>query len=99
MTDTNFQHEGKRAAALFRLIGFSAIGIFLFFVPVTIGERSTLLIDHAASAIARNWRPVAVTFVSLLIAYGALAPFMRGTWKSSRTCCRSSSTGWCFPSA
>lgn len=85
MTDTTLQPESGRASAAFRLIVFSAIGIFLFFVPVTIGERSTLLIDHAASAIATNWRPVAIAFVSALIAYGALAPFVRGTWKSSRT--------------
>ncbi|TXB69370.1 YjiH family protein [Paracoccus aurantiacus] len=70
---------------LIRLIAYSGIGIIFFFVPVTIGGRSTILLDHAASAIAANMRPLAVTFVCALIAWGAVAPFIRGDWNRNLT--------------
>ncbi|MHB2267292.1 YjiH family protein [Aliihoeflea sp. PC F10.4] len=86
MSETSIGSDrGSRGMAAFRLIVYSAIGIFFFFIPVTINERSTLLIDHAASAIASNFRPVAIVFVTALIAYGALAPFISGSWKKNRT--------------
>lgn len=75
---------GRTAAAL-KLFGLSAIGITFFFVPVTIAGRSTILLDHAATAIATQLRPLAVAFVCALIAYGALAPFLRGTWNRDLT--------------
>lgn len=86
MSDTTLTGAGgSRGRAAFRLIAYSAIGIFFFFVPVTINGRSTLLIDHAASAISANLRPLAIVFVTALIAYGALAPFISGSWKKNRT--------------
>lgn len=86
MTDmTEGRAGGSRVPAALKLIVFSAIGVFLFFVPVTLGGRSTILLDHAASAIAANLRPAAIVFVCLLIAYGALSPFVRGTWRKNTT--------------
>lgn len=85
MTETTMSSGGSRGAAAFKLIIFSFIGIFFFFVPVTILGKSTILLDHAATAIAVQLRPVALTFVFLLIAYGALNPFIRGTWKKNPT--------------
>jgi len=85
MTDSTLTHDGSRGAAALKLIIYSFIGIFFFFVPVTIGGKSTILLDHAATAIAKNLRPAALVFVTALIAYGALAPFIRGTWNKSLT--------------
>lgn len=85
MTDITSQQGGSRAGAGLKLVLFSLIGIFLFFVPVTIAEKSTILLDHAATALATQLRPIAVTFVMLLIAYGALSPFIRGTWRKNVT--------------
>lgn len=86
MTDITSSHGGgSRAGAALKLVLFSFIGIFLFFVPVTIAEKSTILLDHAATAVATQLRPAAVTFVCLLIAYGAIAPFVSGTWKKNVT--------------
>jgi nucleoside recognition membrane protein YjiH len=85
MTDIASQGGGSRAGAGLKLVLFSLIGIFLFFVPVTIAGKSTILLDHAATALATQLRPVAVTFVCLLIAYGAIGPFVTGTWKKGVT--------------
>lgn len=77
--------QSPRGFALFRLIAYSAIGIFMFFVPITIGGKSTIPLDHAATAVTTYAYPLAVVFVCLLILYGAIAPFVKGTWKSNLT--------------
>ncbi|GGB06739.1 histidine transporter [Brucella endophytica] len=85
MTDTAIIQQSSRGTAALKLIIFSFIGIFFFFVPVTINGKSTILLDHAATAIATNFRPAALVFVTALIAYGAFAPFVRGTWNKNTT--------------
>lgn len=86
MTDITSSHGGgSRAGAGLKLVLFSFIGIFFFFVPVTIAGKSTILLDHAATAVSTQLRPVAVVFVCVLIAYGAIAPFVRGTWNKNVT--------------
>lgn len=81
MTDVTLgRNEPSRGSAALKLVVYSFIGIF-FFVPVTIGGKSTILLDHAATAIATQLRPAALVFVCLLIAYGAFGPFVTGTWK------------------
>ncbi|PRD42536.1 histidine transporter [Phyllobacterium phragmitis] len=85
MTDSAFAQHRSRGTAALKLIIYSLIGIFFFFVPVTIGSKTTILLDHAATAIATNFRPAALVFVTALIAYGAFAPFIRGTWNKNTT--------------
>ena len=83
MTDTTLSgQEPSRGTAALKLVIYSFIGIFFFFVPVTIGGKSTILLDHAATALATELRPVALVLVCLLIAYGAFGPFVTGTWKT-----------------
>jgi nucleoside recognition membrane protein YjiH len=75
--------RGARPRALAKLVGYSLIGVFAFFVPVTIGGRSTIPLDHAATALATYARPAAIVFVCLLILYGAADPFLKGTWRTT----------------
>lgn len=85
MTDISYNAHGSRGASLFKLIVYSLIGIFVFFVPVTIAGKSTIPLDHAASAVAAYARPAAIAFVCLLILYGAFAPFVQGKWRENTT--------------
>ena len=85
MTDVSYNAHGSRGASLFKLIAYSLIGIFVFFVPVTIAGKSTIPLDHAATAVAAYARPVAIAFVCLLILYGAFAPFVQGKWRENTT--------------
>jgi nucleoside recognition membrane protein YjiH len=85
MTDVSYGAHGSRGASLFKLIVYSLIGIFVFFVPVTIAGKSTIPLDHAATAVAAYGRPVAIAFVCLLILYGAFAPFAQGKWRENTT--------------
>jgi nucleoside recognition membrane protein YjiH len=74
-----------RGPALARLVLYSLFGLFVFFVPIEIGGRSTIPLDHAATAVVTYARPIALVFVCLLIAYGAVAPLLNGSWRRSTT--------------
>ena len=75
----------SRAAALLRLIAYSSLGLVMFFLPVEIAGKSTILFDHAASWLAAQQRPLAVAFVLALMAWGAATPFLKGGWRASPT--------------
>jgi nucleoside recognition membrane protein YjiH len=85
MTHVTTEAKSARGIAALRLILCSLIGIILFFVPVEINGKSTILLDHAASTISTQARPAAIAFVCLLMAYGAFAPFVNGTWRKTTT--------------
>ncbi|QPC86912.1 YjiH family protein [Mesorhizobium sp. NBSH29] len=85
MTDIPYTQPAAKGANAFKLIVYSLIGIFVFFVPITIAGKSTIPLDHAASAIVTYARPFAIAFVCALILYGAAAPFVNGTWRRSIT--------------
>lgn len=63
----------------------SAIGILMFFVPITIGGRSTILFDHAASFLVREYRWFAVASLLAMMVYGSFSPFFNGVWQRSLT--------------
>lgn len=71
--------------ALVQLIVASVVGIVMFFVPVTIGGKSTILFDHAAGYLVREARWFAVGAFFAMMAYGALMPFVNGSWRKSLT--------------
>lgn len=65
-----------------RFFVFSALGIFMFFVPVTIAGTSTIPLDHLVTAVRDHAGPV-VPFVMLaLIAFGTVRPFITGSWRA-----------------
>jgi len=72
---------GSQVQNLLKLILCSAVGIFAFFVPVTIGGKTTIPLDHAANAVTTFAKPAAIVFVCALILYGAIAPFIAGRWR------------------
>jgi len=75
----------SRPRALARLLGYSLIGLLLFFVPFEIAGRSTILLDHAASALQLHARPLVIGVALLFMLYGALAPWLDGSWRRSLT--------------
>ena len=73
----------SRGGALFKMISLSLVGIFIFFVELPIGGKATILPAHIADTIVTNARPLAIAFVMLLILYGAVMPFVDGSWRRS----------------
>lgn len=78
-------HSGSRATAFLRLIAYSSLGLVMFFLPVEIGGKSTILFDHAATWLATQQRPLAITFVLALMAWGAVQPLISGRWRENIT--------------
>ncbi|MBY6053692.1 YjiH family protein [Cytobacillus firmus] len=63
---------------------FSAIGIFMFFIPVTVNGKSSIMLDHIVTAI-QTYLPAAVTYYALLvILLGAIYPFYAKTWNKNK---------------
>ncbi|TXS90269.1 YjiH family protein [Parahaliea maris] len=72
-------------SSLLKLVLFSLIGMFFFFVPVAIGGMSTIPLDHMVSWIRATF-PRGVEFYALLmIVAGGVYPFITGSWNTNFT--------------
>lgn len=71
-------------APMWKFFIYSIIGAFMFFVPVTIGEKSSIMLDHIVSWIQANVSGVLPYYALALILAGAAYPFISGTWKKSK---------------
>ncbi|ETF00996.1 histidine transporter [Advenella kashmirensis W13003] len=77
------QTSGTNYSTITKIFILSAIGIFLFFVPITLAGKSTILVDHASGYLIKNLRPIALVLLMLLMVYGVLGPFLNGRFKAS----------------
>lgn len=68
------------SGALIRFFIFSAIGIFMFFIPLTIGERTTIPIDHVVGWISRTFPSFVPFYAAIIILLGAIYPFINKSW-------------------
>ena len=75
----------SKPIALIQLIVFSAIGLVMFFVPFTIGEKSTILFDHGATYLVNQQHTLSVTLLFLLMLFGVSKPFIDGSWRKNLT--------------
>ncbi len=75
--------EVKSNPGMWKFFVYSFIGAFMFFVPVTIGEKSTIMLDHIVSFLRANVSGVLPFYALAVIAAGAVYPFVSGTWKKS----------------
>lgn len=74
-----------RDARMWKFFVYSAIGAFMFFVPVTIGGRSSIMLDHLVTWLRDNVPDVLPYYALLLIAAGAVHPLVTGRWRRSTT--------------
>ena len=63
---------------------FSAIGIFVFFVPITLNGKSSIMLDHFVSFIQLAVPGVLPYYALLVILLGAIYPFYKKTWKKDK---------------
>lgn len=69
---------------MWKFFVYSAIGAFMFFVPITVGETSSIMLDHTVRWI-RDTVPAVLPYYALaVIVAGAVYPFASGAWKRSR---------------
>lgn len=85
LTPNSTSKQRPSVALILKLFLPSALGILIFFVPVEIGGRSTILLDHMVTG-ARSWLGGASGYYALaLIASGAAYPLIRGYWNRNVT--------------
>ncbi|NLD16518.1 MAG: YjiH family protein [Tissierellia bacterium] len=65
-----------------KLFAYSLFGAFMFFIPITIGERNTIPVDHIVKNLIAI--PNVIPIVGgIMITIGAILPFINGNWKKS----------------
>ena len=64
---------------MLRFIFYSIIGIFLFFIPITIGEKTTIPLDHIVTYVLKipYFQKI---YGTALITIGTILPFYKKTW-------------------
>ena len=77
------EQDEPRPPHRWRMIVYSVIGIFMFFVPITLNGANTIPLDHLVQGI-RALLGDADRYVALaIIAAGAVFPFATGRWRQS----------------
>ncbi len=66
---------------VFKLLFFSAFGVFVFFVPVTLGSETTIPLDHIVRFLKNEFPLASKIWALLIITAGAVYPFITGSWK------------------
>ncbi|TVP44012.1 MAG: YjiH family protein [Halomonas sp.] len=72
-------------ALMLKLFLPSALGILIFFVPVEIGGRSTILLDHMVTGARGLLGEASGLYALALIMSGAAYPLVRGYWNRNVT--------------
>lgn len=74
----------KNSNAAFKFVIFSIIGIFMFFIPITWRNSSTIPVDHIVSFIRTDLKVAAIWFGLIVTTIGGIYPWIKGTWKKSK---------------
>jgi nucleoside recognition membrane protein YjiH len=65
------------------MFAFAAIGIFFFFITITIGGESSIPLDHLVTFFKDKFPKGIKYYAFLVIIGGGVFPFIKGTWKDS----------------
>lgn len=67
--------------SLLKFLIYSFIGIFMFFIQITINGKSTIPLDHIVTAIKTNLPDLSSIYVLIIVCLGGMYPFYKRTWK------------------
>lgn len=73
----------KETNSIFKFIFFSAIGIFMFFIPITINNSSSIPLDHLVNTIRNTLPSIAPIYALAIIIIGSIRPFIKKTWNTT----------------
>lgn len=76
--------KANNTASLLKFLGYSGIGIFMFFVPITINKQTTIPIDHLVTALKSFSTAGASLYGLVVIILGGLYPFYKKTWNKDK---------------
>lgn len=73
----------KKKGVIIKFLLYSFLGIFMFFISIKIGDRTTIPIDHLVKFILKiPYFPT--TYGIIIISLGTLFPFIQKTWKKNK---------------
>ncbi len=78
------EREDGGPRGVWRFFVYSLIGIFMFFIPVNIGGKETIPLDHLVGWITGLLGPAVKYLILGVILAGTIYPFATGRWKESR---------------
>ncbi|UNM97172.1 YjiH family protein [Ignatzschineria rhizosphaerae] len=81
--NANRENSSDNRFFLIKILLLSLVGIFAFFISIDIGGKETILLDHIAGFVINDLRPLAITAILLIMAYGAISPYVKGQYKTS----------------
>lgn len=68
---------------IFRFSLFSIIGIFMFFIPITVNGKNSIPLDHFVTWVRETVGFGASVYVLIMVILGAAYPFYNKSWKKS----------------
>lgn len=80
---TKSEMNAQKGKSMWRFFLYSAIGITLFFVPVTLSGSSSILLDHFVTLIGNIFGDSIKYYTLLVIIMGAIYPFITKEWNKS----------------
>lgn len=78
------QKETASAAHAWKFFVFSLIGIFVFFVPVTVNGSSSIMLDHIVTWLRQLAPGAAPLYALAVIVLGDVYPFVAKTWNKNK---------------
>lgn len=78
-TRLSMNKNTRKSSTMPRFIFLNLLGIFMFFIPITIGKSKSIPIDHIVTFI-RQIPHFGVIYAGIIIVLGAILPFVRKTW-------------------
>jgi nucleoside recognition membrane protein YjiH len=69
----------RKLETVAKFIVLNLLGIFMFFIPITIGKAKSIPIDHIVTFI-RQIPNFGIVYAGIIIFVGAILPFVKKTW-------------------
>src|SRR5690625_2499457 len=73
----------NRTQNIVKFVVFSLIGLFIFFVPITINGDSTIPLDHMVNFVQDKFPTFVPYYILLIIMLGAVYPFIDKSWNKN----------------
>ncbi|MFJ5765952.1 YjiH family protein [Lysinibacillus sp. NPDC093210] len=72
-----------KKSAIYKFFAFSLLGIFMFFISITLNGKKTIPLDHLVTFIRTQFSSVIVYYILVIVVAGAVYPFYKKTWNRS----------------
>ncbi len=84
MANSTQERNVKGTNNLFKFLIFSLVGIFMFFIPITIGGKSTIPLDHIVTGVNTGLPSLTPIYALIVIILGGITPFIKKTWNKDK---------------